>query len=139
MWKRYLSHLTLQILFERGLFFGRKGIACPFLAREQIECDAVSWVNAIVTVYLLVDVMCHSSKQIALGHIAIECCEESVYTLGAMIMNGTFIANNTRLHAQHIVLRTLFKVGRVAFLLHLLGFKEIAGVVFIRNGQRHNV
>ena len=54
-------------------------------------------------------------------------------------MNSPFVTNNTRLHAQYIVLGTLLKVGRIAFLLDFLGFKEVAGVVLVRNGQRHNV
>ena len=81
----------------------------------------------------------HSSKQIAFGHVAIQRREETVNARCAMVMNATLVANNTRLHAQHIVLCTLLKVGRIAFLLHFLGLKEVAGVVLVRNGQRHNV
>ena len=82
---------------------------------------------------------CDGREQIRLGHIPPKCIKKPVYTRRTVVMNISFIAHDTRLHAQYIVLRRFFIVGIIAFKLHLLRFKIVAGVELVRNGERNNM
>ena len=89
--------------------------------------------------YLMVDMSCHLIIYILLWHIWVESIKVFVQASGCMIMHMTFIAKDTRLHANQVIGRTFFPINIVSLLLILLRLQIIAWVILITDGEWYEV
>ena len=106
---------------------------------QAIGSYVVDRIQAVMPVYLSVDVGGDGIEEFRLGYIGIECVQEIVYTRRTMIVDVAFVARDTGLHAHDVVGGRLAEEGIVSFLLKLFSLQEISGVVFIRDGERHDM
>ena len=89
--------------------------------------------------YLLVDVCGYHAVQIGLRHVGIQRAEVIVYAGCTMIVDVPLVAHDARLHAHDVVLRSFLPVRIIALQLELGCFEVVAGVVFVRDGQRNQM
>ena len=89
--------------------------------------------------YRLVDNMSDSDSQLRTGSSVRYLFKKRIDWRSRLEMYATFIPRNTGSHIFQIIGRLFLVSDIIAFELHLLRFEIITRVVFIRNGNRHEI
>ena len=134
----HLIHLLLQILVEA--FFVGLGVVNGMIvaAVQLVECNVVVWEDAITRMNLLVNALAEGSIELS-SRQSSQFVNPFVHRSSAVVVHVSFIPEDARLHIVQIVLSGLFELRIVAFHLELLSLQEIAGVIFIADGERHDI
>ena len=106
---------------------------------QHVERHVVDGIEPVMAVNLRIDMGGKQVEELALADGGVERHQVVVDTRRTMVVDTSLIPHYTRAHAHHIVLCRLAEGSIVAFLLKLLGFEEIAGVVLIGDGQGHDM
>ena len=82
---------------------------------------------------------CYHLIDLRLGNIRRKLIQIVIYTRSAMVMHLSFIAHDTRPHAQHIILFGLLPPLDITLQLELTRLKIVAWVILITDGQRYDM